>query len=82
MKHPVAGIERWDGGDCGNSFGLANAFVVEKEKCPFFNNRTADGSAELITLEGGDLRTIEKIPGVQGAVAQEFVGASVKSPGS
>src|SRR6267154_4279826 len=38
VNHPVTRIERWNGGDCGYAFGLANALVVEEEKCPFSNN--------------------------------------------
>src|SRR5258707_10888436 len=42
VNHPVTGIERWNGGDCGYAFGLPNALVVEEEKCPFSNNWPAD----------------------------------------
>src|SRR6266481_5149049 len=79
MNHPVARIQRRNGGDCGYAFGLANALVVEEEKCPLWNDWPADGSTKLVALERRDLRAVEEIPGVQRAVAEEFVSAAVKS---
>src|ERR1700733_2047871 len=47
MNHPVPGVERRNGSDCGDALRLANALIVEKEKCSFLNDGTADRSAEL-----------------------------------
>src|SRR5258708_35956727 len=78
-EQPVTGIQRWNGGKRGDAVGLPYALVVGKEKCPLRNDRPTDRSAKLVTFEGRNCRTVEKIPGVQRAVAQEFVSATVKS---
>src|SRR5258706_14263006 len=51
VNHPVARIERWNGGDCGYAFGLANALVVEEDKYPLWNACATDVSTKLVTLE-------------------------------
>src|SRR6266478_3146069 len=43
---------------------------------------TAERSAELIALERRDLGTIEKPPGIQRAVAQEFVSGAMNLIGA
>ena len=56
---------------------LAVAFVVRKKEGLILLNRPAQRSAELIALEVGNLRKVEEIPRVQGAVAQELIGVAV-----
>src|ERR1700739_3265265 len=56
---------------------LPVSFVVRKKECAVLQDRTADRSPELVTLEGWNAPQIEIVSGVERAIPQEFVRASV-----
>src|SRR5260370_29333905 len=55
---------------------LTQTLVIAKNESAVLYNRSSGGYAELIALEGG-LRCIKEGAGIQGAVPQEFIDASV-----
>src|SRR5713101_9726507 len=51
---------------------LPESFVVPEDKSLVLAERTAGGTAELVSLERWNRVTIKKVPGIEGAVAQEL----------
>src|ERR1700730_12220906 len=66
----------------GNSFALPDPFVICEKECAILEDRPANRTAKLITLERR-LRSIgggvEKVSRIQRAVPQELENISVKS---
>src|SRR5258708_11922489 len=81
-EQPVTGIQRWNGGKRGDALGLTDTLIVGKEKCPLSNDWPTDRSAKLVAFERRNFRTVEEIPGIQRAVAEKFVTATVKITGA
>ena len=77
-KDAIMGIPRKDGGGSRQAFKLPQPFIIAKEECFIFLDRTANGTAELIAAKRRDVVPVKKIPRVEGAVPDEFVSCSVK----
>jgi len=60
----------------------AQALIIPEEKCPVFNDRTAQGSSELILLVLLPSKKIKSVASVQVVIAEKFVGIAVKSIGA
>ena len=68
-----------------NSLALAEAFVITKDENPILPDRPSGRPAELVAAERRFLEAVgifKKIGGVQRAVAQELIHASVKLIGA
>ena len=61
---------------------LPEAFVVSEEESLVRSQGSAQRAAEITSPERRDAAAVEKIPRVEGAVAQEFVRAAVKLIGA
>src|ERR1700674_269292 len=61
---------------------LAQPFVISKDESLVLPDRASAGHPELIAPEGGNGGPVEKVPRIDGAVAQKFVGAAMKRVGS
>src|SRR5208337_1602430 len=77
--HQTAKLRSLDRVDGSCAIFTPRAFVIEEEQCLVFNNRPAHGYSEEV-LHNGSLCAwrIEKVAGVQGAVAQKLVYAAMK----
>ena len=64
-----------------DSQGLAQSFVIGKDKGAFFLDRASRRAPELIAFEGGN-RAVKEVSRVQSAVAEELIHVSVKAVGS
>ena len=60
---------------------LTQTLVIAKNEGAVLYNRSAGGYAELIALEGG-LPCIKEVAGIESAVPQEFIDASVEFIGA
>ena len=56
--------------------------IIREEERLVLDDRPAYRTAELVPAEGRNLRTIEEIPGIQGAVTKKFIRAAVKLIGA
>src|SRR5579864_3790328 len=61
---------------------LAQSLIVDEEKGVVFDDGTANRSAELIPFESRYGRSIEEVPGVERAVAEELVRGAVQGVGA
>jgi len=66
--------------DFGYTFRLSDPLEVSKEKRMIFYDRPANRTAKLVSLKRRfpDGRIFKEIPRVQGAIAEELIGASVE----
>jgi hypothetical protein len=75
------GIQRRHKACDGNALGLSDALVVREEKCTVLDNRSADRAAKLIPLERcfrDASRILKEIRGIQCAIAQKLITASME----
>src|SRR6267142_2445832 len=82
MDVPFASFDGRHCGHSGDAFRLSNTFIVREEKSTVLDNGAANRGSELVPLKRGDCGSIEEIPGVQCAVPEKFVYASVQAVGS
>src|SRR5258706_12303955 len=66
----------------GQTLYLVQAFIIGEEKSLIFFDRPAHGAAELVAAKRRDIQRIEKVPGVESAVAVKIEGASVNLVGA
>src|SRR4029077_9058459 len=64
------------------SQGLAKSFIIREQERLVLPDRAAQRTAENVALKVGNLRLIEKIPGVQRAIPQELVSIAMNLIGA
>src|SRR6266850_3949751 len=79
MDVPFASFDGRHCGHSGDAFRLSNTFIVREEKSAVLDDRAANRAPELVPFKRWDCRSIEEIPGIQRAVAEKFVNASVQT---
>ena len=67
-----------DEGDVGEAEVLAVALVVGEEEELVLADGAAEGGAEVVALELGDVGLVEVVAGVEGGVAEELVCGAVE----
>ena len=65
-----------------DSFAYTRAFISAEYEGLVLSYRSAEASAELVSLEGGHILKVEEIAGIECGVAQEFKSRAVYLIGS
>ena len=71
-------VQRGHRVDISDALGLPYSLVVAKDECLVLADGTASRHAKLIALERLESWPIEKVSGIQSAVAKELISGAVE----